>query len=62
MDTSGVIYDLRPQESCPSINNLMKKSVQELRELALSAVKKQLEQCDDTIREELEGKLKKLST
>ncbi|CAI2362822.1 unnamed protein product [Moneuplotes crassus] len=60
-DSKGIIHDLRPQDSCPSINNLMKKTTSELKELAIKAIKIQLEQCDDTIREELKEKLEKLS-
>lgn len=59
-DSKGQLYDMRPQETCPSINNLMKKSVQELKELAIAAIQKQLEQWDKSIVEELQNKLKLL--
>lgn len=60
-DSVGKLYDLRPQETCPTLNNLRKKDMNELKELAIKALKIQMEQCDDTNREELEEKLKKLT-
>lgn len=41
-DSKGKLYDLRPAESCPSINNLMKKDVKELQQLAYKAIQEQL--------------------
>ncbi|CAI2373305.1 unnamed protein product [Moneuplotes crassus] len=60
-DSKGVIYDLRPQEFCPSINNLMKKGEIELKKLATKAIKVQLSQCDESIKSDLKEKLNKLS-
>jgi len=34
-DSKGKLYDLRPQELCPSLANLRKKETSELRELAI---------------------------
>jgi len=59
-DSKGILYDLRPYDCCPSLNNLMKKSVGELKDLAKEAIKKQLELCDESIKEGLRNKLKKL--
>ena len=41
-DSKGKLYDMRPMENWPSINNLMKKEVKELQQLAYKAMQEQL--------------------
>ena len=41
-DSKGELFDLRPQELCPSLANLNKKETSELRELAIKAIQAQI--------------------
>jgi len=60
-DSKGKLYDLRPQESCPSITNFMKKDTTDLKLLITKAINAQLQACDESIKEDLHYKLKQLS-
>lgn len=46
-DSQGTLYDLRPQELCPSLNNFRKKSSAELKELVSKALQAQLDELTD---------------
>lgn len=46
-DSKGVLYDLRPKETCPSVANFSKKEKSELQTLLMKAYEAQLQQLLD---------------
>lgn len=46
LDCDDKIHDFRNKDKCPSFNNMMKKEKSEIRQLLVSALKKQIEELD----------------
>jgi hypothetical protein len=42
----GVVHDMRPQDTCPCFDNLLKKSIKTLKDLLETALEKQLEELE----------------
>lgn len=51
-NSKGEGIDLRPQETCPCYNNMIKKSVQELRELLVTAYQNQIRDLENSTYDE----------
>jgi len=60
---AGDLFDVRPRDSCPSHDNLMKKSTKELATMLVTALKNQCqelknsEHCDNELLKELQKEL-----